>query len=311
MTCTPATYDDGSAAASGRTRPAGGRTPRRWRARRGAGARRPSACRSTRRSRSAAVAGSSASSHRDSCRIATEGSSEGRRKVTRRTLAPLTRMDVDGSRRGASQGRSRGGSASCHRARSPGRCRSSRSSSPSARARSSPVPRSSSRRSSGLTRGPGRHRPHRRGHRVLLLRRPGRQARRPRRHQADLGDERRGHGRALPGLAVHPRLRRLPRDDGRPRGRVGQAGWSGRGAYTIDIFTREERVQSQAFMRAALNIGFTVGALIGGLALATNSDAVVRAVPVLTGADPARQRLLDHPAARPPAKAPEPRRRRA
>ncbi len=64
---------------------------------------------------------------------------------------------------------------------------------------------------------------------------------------------------------------------------VSQAGWSGRGAYTIDIFTREERVQSQAFMRAALNIGFTVGAMIGGLALATNSDAVVRAVPVLTG----------------------------
>ena len=65
---------------------------------------------------------------------------------------------------------------------------------------------------------------------------------------------------------------------------VSQAGWSGRGAYTIDIFTREERVQSQAFMRAALNIGFTFGALIGGLALATNSDAVVRAVPILTGA---------------------------
>ena len=64
---------------------------------------------------------------------------------------------------------------------------------------------------------------------------------------------------------------------------VSQAGWSGRGAYTIDVFTREERVQSQAFMRAALNIGFTVGALIGGLALATNSDAVVRGVPILTG----------------------------
>ncbi len=64
---------------------------------------------------------------------------------------------------------------------------------------------------------------------------------------------------------------------------VSVAGWSGRGAYTIDIFTKEERVESQAFMRAALNIGFTIGALIGGLALATNSDDVVRAVPVLTG----------------------------
>ncbi len=65
---------------------------------------------------------------------------------------------------------------------------------------------------------------------------------------------------------------------------VSVAGWNGRGAYTLDIFSREERVESQAFMRAALNIGFTLGALIGGAALATNSDAVVRAVPVLTAA---------------------------
>lgn len=64
---------------------------------------------------------------------------------------------------------------------------------------------------------------------------------------------------------------------------VGTAGWSGRGAYTLDVFPREERVRSQAYMRAALNIGFTVGALIGGLALAFNNDDVVRGVPVLTG----------------------------
>ncbi|CAN5446133.1 MFS transporter [soil metagenome] len=63
---------------------------------------------------------------------------------------------------------------------------------------------------------------------------------------------------------------------------VGAAGWSGRGAYTIDVFPREERVQSQAFMRAALNIGFSLGALIGGVALAFNNDDVVRAVPWLT-----------------------------
>ena len=43
-------------------------------------------------------------------------------------------------------------------------------------------------------------------------------------------------------------------------------------------------MRSQAFMRSALNIGFTIGALIGGLALATNSDAVVRMVPILTSA---------------------------
>ncbi len=65
---------------------------------------------------------------------------------------------------------------------------------------------------------------------------------------------------------------------------VETAGWSGRGAYTLDVFPREERVQSQAFMRAALNIGFTLGALIGGIALAFNNDDIVRAVPWLTAA---------------------------
>ncbi len=62
------------------------------------------------------------------------------------------------------------------------------------------------------------------------------------------------------------------------------AGNASRGAYMLDLFTREERVRSQAFMRSALNIGFTLGALIGGLALAANSDAAVRAVPLVTAA---------------------------
>jgi predicted MFS family arabinose efflux permease len=65
---------------------------------------------------------------------------------------------------------------------------------------------------------------------------------------------------------------------------VGAAGHSGRGAYTLNAFSREERVRSLAFMRSALNIGFTLGALLGGLALATGSDSVIRAVPVLTAA---------------------------
>jgi MFS family permease len=64
-------------------------------------------------------------------------------------------------------------------------------------------------------------------------------------------------------------------------GTAGGAAWAG---YTLNAFPREERVRSQAFMRSALNIGFTVGALIGGLALATNSDSVVRMVPILTSA---------------------------
>ncbi|MEO5852219.1 MAG: MFS transporter [Nocardioides sp.] len=63
---------------------------------------------------------------------------------------------------------------------------------------------------------------------------------------------------------------------------VRTAGRSGRGAYTIDVFAREERVRSQAFMRSPLNIGFTFGALVGGLALAFDDNTVIRAVPVLT-----------------------------
>ena len=79
---------------------------------------------------------------------------------------------------------------------------------------------------------------------------------------------------------------------------VETAGHSGRGAYTLDVFPREERVQSLAYMRAALNVGFTVGALIGGVALAFNDDDIVRAVPLFTAAMLALQRPLHHPAAR-------------
>lgn len=65
---------------------------------------------------------------------------------------------------------------------------------------------------------------------------------------------------------------------------VAVAGGAARVAYTLDLFSREERVRTLAFMRSALNIGFTVGALLGGLALATNSDAVIRFVPLVTAA---------------------------
>ena len=63
---------------------------------------------------------------------------------------------------------------------------------------------------------------------------------------------------------------------------IGTAGYTGFSAYTIDVFPREERVRSQAFMRAALNIGFTLGALLGGLALAFNSNRIVEIVPLVT-----------------------------
>ena len=45
-------------------------------------------------------------------------------------------------------------------------------------------------------------------------------------------------------------------------------------------------------MRSALNIGFSLGALLGGLALATNSDSVIRVVPLLTAAILALNALL-------------------
>jgi MFS family permease len=59
---------------------------------------------------------------------------------------------------------------------------------------------------------------------------------------------------------------------------------SGRNAYTIEVFPREQRVASQAFMRAARNVGYTLGALLAGLALAMDSDHAMEAVPLLTGA---------------------------
>jgi MFS family permease len=62
---------------------------------------------------------------------------------------------------------------------------------------------------------------------------------------------------------------------------VATAGGTAFGAYTLNVFPREERVRSLAFMRSALNIGFTVGAMIGGLALATNSDTVIRWMPLV------------------------------
>jgi MFS family permease len=57
-----------------------------------------------------------------------------------------------------------------------------------------------------------------------------------------------------------------------------------RNAYRFDVFPREERVSSNAYFRAARNVGYTLGALLAGLALATNSDDVVRVVPLATAA---------------------------
>jgi MFS family permease len=55
-----------------------------------------------------------------------------------------------------------------------------------------------------------------------------------------------------------------------------------RNAYRFDVFPREERVSTNAYFRAARNVGYTLGALMAGIALATNSDSVIRLVPVAT-----------------------------
>lgn len=65
---------------------------------------------------------------------------------------------------------------------------------------------------------------------------------------------------------------------------VETAGRSGRNAYVLEVFPREQRVRSMAFIRAARNIGYTLGAAAGGFALAIGTRTAIEAVPVITGA---------------------------
>ena len=84
---------------------------------------------------------------------------------------------------------------------------------------------------------------------------------------------------------------------------------SGRGAYTIAVFPREERVRSQAYMRAARNVGYTLGASIAlqyGLDYPEEVDGLVlmtvAARPKVRepGAYQMRLRALEDPAVRIP-----------
>jgi MFS family permease len=52
-------------------------------------------------------------------------------------------------------------------------------------------------------------------------------------------------------------------------------------AYVLDVLPAAERIQTQAHLYSALNIGFTVGALLGGIALAFDSTTIVRWVPLV------------------------------
>ena len=57
---------------------------------------------------------------------------------------------------------------------------------------------------------------------------------------------------------------------------VNNAGHAGRNAYVLDVLPDEQRVKTQAFMYSSLNLGFTVGALIAGIALALDTDSVLK-----------------------------------
>ena len=63
---------------------------------------------------------------------------------------------------------------------------------------------------------------------------------------------------------------------------VGSLGGAAHGAYTIDVLPPDERVKSRAYMYSALNVGFTLGSLVGGIALAFDSNDLLHALPWFT-----------------------------
>jgi MFS family permease len=62
------------------------------------------------------------------------------------------------------------------------------------------------------------------------------------------------------------------------------AGGSAHHAYVLDVLPTRERVETQAYMYSSLNVGFTLGAIIGGIALAFDSLTVVRWTPLFAAA---------------------------
>ncbi len=63
---------------------------------------------------------------------------------------------------------------------------------------------------------------------------------------------------------------------------IGSLGNTAHGAYTIDVLPARERVSSRAYMYSALNVGFTLGALVSAIALAFESVTLLSAVPWFT-----------------------------
>lgn len=64
---------------------------------------------------------------------------------------------------------------------------------------------------------------------------------------------------------------------------VETAARSARNVYRIAIFPREVRVRALAYMRAARNVGYTLGAGAAGVALGIGSREAIIAIPLLTG----------------------------
>ncbi|NUT19809.1 MAG: MFS transporter [Hamadaea sp.] len=63
---------------------------------------------------------------------------------------------------------------------------------------------------------------------------------------------------------------------------IENAAGAGRNAYILDVMPEEERVATQAYMYSALNVGFTLGAIIGGVALAIDNLTLIRFMPLFT-----------------------------
>jgi MFS family permease len=62
------------------------------------------------------------------------------------------------------------------------------------------------------------------------------------------------------------------------------AGHSSYQSYVLDALPTKERIDTQAYMYSALNVGFTLGAILGGVALAFDDLTVVRWTPLFAAA---------------------------
>lgn len=63
---------------------------------------------------------------------------------------------------------------------------------------------------------------------------------------------------------------------------VQNASGAGNSAYILDVLPEQERIATQAHLYSALNVGFTLGAMISGVALAFHNLEVIRWVPMLS-----------------------------